>query len=423
MKNQFFLLLTLFFLFSCSSEDKTIWEPSPEKDVTEMERFSEFISQLNKLTSGDAQKYLDSNFDELQDKFKFPCVEGESVSFIYKGDVQNVDYSGDFNYWGNESQNLNFNRVNGTDLFYLKQTYELDARLEYEFILDGKKAILDPLNPNFGLTGWGKHSELKMPDYPDQPEVKYYENIPHGKVLLDLSHQGKVGINGQEQVVSRIYHVYLPPNYNSDISYPVIYFQDGKDYVKNMKINNVLDYMIFHQESEPVIAVFMDFYQVSDQIFYRNEDYVKSEKSIYLDYLVNDFVPFIDANYSTKPDAQDRTIVGLSNSGAFAVYAAQKHPEIFQNVISQSGALNVLYRSQNLGEDLGNRIAEVSFPVNIFLHVGSYEPWLQVNNDFYKALESNKSVLRHHYEITHQGHALFHWRDMFREALIWLNAD
>ncbi|NOU60924.1 alpha/beta hydrolase-fold protein [Marinifilum caeruleilacunae] len=413
------ILLILFFS-SCDKNDDYTWEQPEPKSIAQITTFNELLDELKTLLPSDAQVYLDNNFIEICEKFDFPVVNGDSVIFVYKGEANSIEYSGDFNYWGQQSANLPLVKYRGSDLFILRQKYEADARLEYEYIVDGTAGILDPLNPNYGLTGWGKHSELRMSEYPEQPEVECYEDIPHGTVIKDLSFAGKVGIEGQVRDVIRKYHVYLPPTYDTNQEYRCIYFQDGKDYIKSMEINNVLDYMIHHKEIEPIIAIFCDYHQVSEYEFYRNEDYITEDKDVYLSYLVHDFIPFIDATYSTVDSKEGRTIAGLSNSGAFSIYAASEYPSVFSNVLSQSGALNVLYNYQGLGEDLGDRIASVDLPVRLYLHVGTYEGWHRVNQDFVNALDQNNSVIDYQFETHHQGHALYYWRDVLRESLVWL---
>jgi hypothetical protein len=66
-------------------------------------------------------------------------------------------------------------------LFYLRETFEADARLEYRFIVDGK-ATLDPLNPRtiFSGTGEGNASELVMPAHRLPFETAVHANVPRG---------------------------------------------------------------------------------------------------------------------------------------------------------------------------------------------------------------------------------------------------
>lgn len=61
-------------------------------------------------------------------------------------------------------------------LFYLRQMFEPDARLDYRFTVDGKPT-LDPLNPRriFSGTGEGDASELVLPAHRLQPQAVLVE--------------------------------------------------------------------------------------------------------------------------------------------------------------------------------------------------------------------------------------------------------
>lgn len=191
------------------------------------------------------------------------------------------------------------------------------------------------------------------------------------------------------------------------------------DYVYNMQINNVLDYMIYHKEIEPVIAIFIDYID-------RNEDYINNKKNIYADFLVKEFIPFIDSKYSTIKNRDNRVLVGLSNSGSSAIYISHKYSDIFGKVLSHSGALSTLYSNgasfgKGFNDNLGEKIESEYYPVKIYLNAGTYEPSIKnVNIRFYEKLKNNKSIVAVKFDIENQGHALPFWRDTTREGLIWL---
>ncbi|MFC5642633.1 alpha/beta hydrolase [Kitasatospora cinereorecta] len=56
---------------------------------------------------------------------------------------------------------------------------------------------------------------------------------------------------------------------------------------------------------------------------------------------INQVIPFIDADLRTIPDKAHRAIAGLSMGGFGAMHYAQDHPELFSQVASLSGAIDL----------------------------------------------------------------------------------
>lgn len=63
---------------------------------------------------------------------------------------------------------------------------------------------------------------------------------------------------------------------------------------------------------------------------------------------INQVIPFIDANLRTTPDKQHRAIAGISMGGFGAVRYAQRHPDVFSQVASFSGDLDLSRNSADL---------------------------------------------------------------------------
>ena len=377
--------------------------------------FLKFIEVLESSPLKNRQELVDKYYSKLANETEFPIINGAEVTFVYKGSGSSVKLSGDMTGW--EANFIQMRHIDGTDIYYKKKLFEANARIDYKIVVDNKW-ILDPLNKKISKSGFGENSEFSMPLYPKQPEVAYYEEIPHGSIIKDQYISCNAVKKGRIETSSRRYHVYLPPNYSKDKKYTTLYFQDGMDYIFNMKINNVLDYMIYNKDIDPVIAVFIDYID-------RDEDYIKNQKDVYADFLLNEFVPFIDSNYSTIKNRKNRVIIGLSNSGSSAVYISHKNSEIFGKVLSHSGAVNCLYTNgtsfgSKLNENLGDRMEIENYPVKIYLNAGTYEGFVYPNKRLYDQLKKNPSVIDVKFDIENQGHALPFWRDTTREALIWL---
>lgn len=59
-------------------------------------------------------------------------------------------------------------------------------------------------------------------------------------------------------------------------------------------------------------------------------------------FFVQDLVPYIDSHYATKAQPDQRAITGLSMGGHGALYLGSRHPEIWGNMGSMSGGVNLV---------------------------------------------------------------------------------
>lgn len=59
-------------------------------------------------------------------------------------------------------------------------------------------------------------------------------------------------------------------------------------------------------------------------------------------FMTKRLVPYIDAHYPTLPEASKRAITGLSMGGHGALWLGIRHPDIWKNIGSTSGGVNIL---------------------------------------------------------------------------------
>jgi enterochelin esterase family protein len=295
----FILILT--FLFSSSSPAQN--------------QFQEFIDHVNSLPDSASKAAAIDSFMTYARTVGIPFIEDSTANFIYRGNVNSVEVPGDFNEWGTTAWPMT--KLYLTNFWYRSATFEMDARLDYKFLLNGSSWILDPENPHTCQGGYGLNSELAMPLYIQPWEIKSYPTVPHGTILSKVIYSTNVGSNYQ-------YYVYLPPGYDSLASrtYPAVYFQDGTEYITLGKAVNVIDNLLDSLKIEPVIAVFVTPNN-------RNEEYAGSQRNQYRLFFVNELVPYIDSHYKTKPDPKERLVLGDSFGGNISALISYNHPEVF----------------------------------------------------------------------------------------------
>ncbi len=289
--------------------------------VSAQPQFLNFISYLNSLSDSLKSVKIDSLINYHYPR-GIPIIENNYAIFIYRGSASTVAVSGDFNNWSSTST-VN---VSGTNLFYYSRTFEMNARLDYKFILNGSNWILDPLNPRTCSGGYGPNSELAMPEYIQPWEINYNPGIQHG-TTTQFNFQS---INTSSTFLVT---VYLPPRYSSDTNktYPTVYFQDGSEYISLAYAANILDNLIDSGKIRPVIGIFV-------RPNNRNNEYAGSLRDAYRLFFVNELVPFIDSTYRTRKIPQERLVIGDSYGANISALISYNHADVFGNCGLHSAA-------------------------------------------------------------------------------------
>ncbi|MEP0984783.1 alpha/beta hydrolase-fold protein [Ekhidna sp.] len=306
--------LVLFSFQSCKQDTSVA---DQEKIV--LESFSQLIEAVNLSDSSDQYTLV----EEFLDSLETPFIENDTETyFMYYGDANSVQVAGDFTGWNPTGRN--FAKLRDTDLWYRKETFESNARLDYKLVINGSNWILDPNNPNRIGGGFGANSELAMPEYVQPEEIILREGTPKGtitKINLASSNTGK----------TYDVHVYLPASYDPTVQYNVAYFQDGNDYLNLAYSTVVMDNLIADEKIVPLIGVFV----VPND---RNVEYAFDDRFDYTAFFVSELVPYIDSNYSTITAPEGRGVIGDSYGGNISAIIAFQNPDVFGNCGIHSGA-------------------------------------------------------------------------------------
>ena len=139
----------------------------------------------------------------------------------------------------------------------------------------------------------------------------------------------------------RRFPVYTPPGYDARAAtrYPVIFGLSGftgygdlylQESMFRQPFNEMLDELIAAGKMPPVIYV-----MPNCLTFYGGSQYINSSAvGNYEDYIIQELVPFIDANFNTTGA---RGIMGGSSGGIGAFTLAVKHPDVFSAFADHSG--------------------------------------------------------------------------------------
>jgi enterochelin esterase family protein len=267
-------------------------------------------------------------------------------TFIWEAEPNEVAVNTLFNGWfplhtqqrGGFDQ---FTRLGDSNVWYTSYTLPRAAQIRYEliapkgwhaspdratyFTMDDKEyeTFHDPLNPD--LVDWNNSivSHAQGPDAKTSPYLQKRAGVPAG-VVESFDIQSKIPGN------KRTVRVYLPPGYSrGSSSYGLLLAYDGNQYTMAVPTPMILDNMIAAKAIPPVVAVFMESPD-RDVEFPPNDDFQK--------FVGSELIPQIRAHYRVSRDPSRNAVLGSSYGGLAAVYTGLVHPELFGNVISQSGS-------------------------------------------------------------------------------------
>lgn len=137
--------------------------------------------------------------------------------------------------------------------------------------------------------------------------------------------------------------IYLPKGYDPAINtkrYPVLYLLHGSpghasDWIRSGHAIEKLDEKIANKEIVPFIAVFPDGNGGNNH----DSEYINSAQgdSPVEDFISKTLVNYIDSNFLTIPQPQNRAIGGLSEGAFGSLNLGLKHQDIFGYILSISG--------------------------------------------------------------------------------------
>ena len=168
-------------------------------------------------------------------------------------------------------------------------------------------------------------------------------DLQRGSVTV-LRHDSKVlRGNALGDPHERDVYCYLPPGYESSgRSYPVLYFLSGFTGTGRMLLNvdpfvesmdRRLDRIIASGAMPPVICVLPDCFTALGGSQYVNS----TATGRYEDYLVDEIVPFVDAQLRTLASRDHRGVTGKSSGGYGAMVLAMRHADVFGGLGSHAG--------------------------------------------------------------------------------------
>ena len=447
-------------------EQAAIYELTLQKIVSLDERFrpgewsdpdpSPRIQELSKqIASGETK--TESFWKEIAAQGT-PLVEQLNVNywlvtFLWRAqhDTRSVMVTGSFNVPGPTRNNL-MHRIGDSDVWYLTLKLPKAARFTYRLVPNNPPrsesmqatAQADSYNPRrWECPKTAKkflcRSIVELPDAAPQPWIVSKPGTPTGRIE-------KQTIKSAIQKLDRDLIIYTPAGYKSDgPPNALLVLFDGDDILSDdFQGQTTLDNLAAARKITPTVVVMVD--NVGDR---RLVDLVANPE--FADFMATELVPWVRAHYNVTRDPERTVVSGKSAGGLAAAYMGLRHPEVFGNVFSQSGAF--WWSPEHSGgvcaskcpEDGGRRsdpdgmdsrteenwiakqfVTSPKLPVRFFLEAGTFEVDKQgTGGDILEATRTLRDVLlAKGYEVHFQqfvsGHDDLSWRGTFADGLITL---
>ncbi|MBO5795327.1 MAG: acetyl xylan esterase [Bacteroides sp.] len=193
---------------------------------------------------------------------------------------------------------------------WMAVTDPLPVGFHYYFILVDGVSTVDPATDTF----FGCHRQAGGIEIPEGPEGNYYrpqEGVPQGQVRSLYYYSKSAGS-------FRHAMVYTPAEYEKGKKkYPVLYLQHGMGedetgWSKQGHMQHIMDNAIHEGRAVPMIVV-MESGDIRAP-FGRGMSHADYGASFY-PVLLNDLIPYIEANFRVKADRENRAMAGLSWGG------------------------------------------------------------------------------------------------------------
>lgn len=227
--------------------------------------------------------------------------------------------------------------------------------------------------------------------------------------------------------------VYLPPDYQtSQKEYPVLYMHDGQNcfnaatsFSGEWEVDESLN-ELFDQGDYGCIVVAIDNggqYRTDEYTPFNNPDYGGGQGDLYLEFIIDNLKPVIDATFRTLPEREYTGIMGSSLGGLISHHAIIEYQETF----SKGGLFSPSYWFTKTETFAHVENTPKEYPLKGYMVIGSQEGSVHVGNvnEMYNHFLSNGFEDEELNKQIHSDgeHSEWYWRREFPAAYKWLFGD
>ena len=284
---------------------------------------------------------------------------------------------------------------------------------------------LDPLNPRVFPEDPAATVDLSsVLDTPGAPDESWVRRKPTARGAIEHKRFTSALLKNERGIA-----VYTPPGYTaSGGPYPLVVIFDGSAYSRSVFIDapTTFDNLINDGRIRPAVVCFVDSLNRLVDLGFGDE---------YGEAIVRELMPQLRSTYAISVRPQDVVAGGYSAGGLAASLIAFRHPDVFGNVFSQSGA----FRLRAAGDQEPNSIAQMFAgaprkSVRFYLESGLYENVPSGGLPLHElTLDEGLTASNRHfrdvliakgYDVVYResatSHEIVHWRSTLADALLAL---
>jgi enterochelin esterase family protein len=321
-------------------------------------------------------------------------------------------------------------RLSGTDVWFRTVRVPRDTRVGYFFAsVEATPNGVAPA-PRYSLDPFGRavdsalspRSIFEAPGAPPRTWSREAPGTPRGALRVDSLRSARLG-------QTRLIWIYTPPGYDAAAArrsggLPFVVFFDGALYRSDRFVpaTTILDNLIAAKRIPPVAALF-----VQNELTPPARMRELAPNPDFADFVAEELAPWAKTRVALSANPARAAVAGSSLGGIASSYVALRHPEVFGNVLSQSGSY-WWAPDQNGEHEWLTRIVSTApiQPVRFYMEVGLFEP--SGRNGSPAQILSNRhlrdvltargySVTYHEYSGAHEYLA---WRETLPQALVTL---
>lgn len=332
MKKRFLLPLVLAAVCLVRGADVTgTWKAEFDTQIG-LQKYSYVLKQDGATLTGKAVSEI--NGEKREAELKQGRVDGDTVTFVemlaFQGNELRITYRG---------------RITGNEIKFTREVGEFAT----EELVAKREA---PPVSAAGARGRGGQPIVLGPD--DRPAVPpppagfadLRPGVPHGKLQMVEYASKSVGTRRRALV-------YTPPGFSGNTKYPVLYLLHGiggdeEEWRKGANPEVILDNLFADQLAVPMIVVFPNGRAQPND---RAEGNLMAAAPAFAKFeadLLDDLIPFVEANYPVRRDPEGRAIAGLSMGGGQALNFGLAHLDVFAWIGAFSTAPNTRRAEQLL---------------------------------------------------------------------------
>ena len=361
------------------------------------------------------------------------------ATFLWKDAGETKDVVLDLRANGIEpftDQRSHLQHLSGTDLWYLTQSLPPDAEVLYQFSVNPPDNTLnqtamqqtlrpDPLNPNQypdrfdplfdPAQSWRTGSIGRMPGVSENPWLTKISDVATGSFQEENVKSAFLKMANPRRI-----WVYVSPGTSLQNPNVLILFDGNSTYQSRIPTTVILDNLYAAKKIGRTVAIFVD-----NGGSARNVD--MNFNDAFVKFLTDELLPQVQQEHKFKADPARTALGGDSLCGTIAAYAALRRPDVFGEVLAQSGAFqfnNSNDADKEEPEWLARQFAKMpKSNVFFYLEVGLMEDrpgggtTLLASNRHLRDVLTAKGY-RVHYSEVYSDHDPVHWRRTLPEALI-----